>query len=114
MQLEMLSIKIQVEVLNHALISVLLLVKRRDFQTVTIMLVYKTGRRDSSNISRFFFKFCFLNKTRNECYCGQMYGKHNEAADNACNRACPVKPFELCGGRLANSVWKVNHNYVRV
>ncbi len=53
MQLEMLLIKIQVEVLNHALNFVLLLVKRRAFQTVTIMLVYKTGRK----ILRIFLSF---------------------------------------------------------
>jgi hypothetical protein len=47
MQLEMILIEIQAAVLNHALNSVLILVKPRAFQTVTIMLVYKTGRKNS-------------------------------------------------------------------
>ena len=51
-------------------------------------------------------------KKRNECYCGQSFGKYGDADDNSCIKACPVKPFELCGGKNANSVWKINHNYV--
>ncbi len=42
---------------------------------------------------------------KTECFCGTSYGKSGRA-DN-CNLPCAGNPHEMCGGDLANSVYRV-------
>lgn len=43
-----------------------------------------------------------------QCYCGSSFGKYGQIADSECNMGCPGNSQEKCGGRWANSVYKLN------
>jgi hypothetical protein len=42
---------------------------------------------------------------RTECFCGTSYGKSGRAEN--CNEPCAGNPHEICGGNLANTVYRV-------
>ena len=47
----------------------------------------------------------FILYIRKECYCGQSYGKY--VVVDACKLECPKSSTELCGGKNANSIWRI-------
>ena len=50
-----------------------------------------------------------FNFNRVECYCGNSFGKYDKLqTSRICVMNCPVKNFEICGGKNANSVWKIH------
>ena len=38
-----------------------------------------------------------------DCWCSNNYGKYG--ASKKCNMACTGNPNEICGGKMANSVY---------
>ena len=45
---------------------------------------------------------------RNECFCGNGFGKYGTKNEMLCNMPCPNDPNEVCGGPEANSIYLVN------
>ena len=49
-------------------------------------------------------------KISDECYCGNTYGSYGTASSQGitCDKPCPNKQNEICGGGNANSIYSLN------
>jgi len=52
------------------------------------------------NLRNFFYQ-------RNECYCGDSYGKYGKVSESECNFKCNGNFNEICGGVNRISIYSV-------
>ncbi len=84
---------------------------------VTNLLVCKIGKEKHKQyfdvqIKNYFCeKFCtlfyYFFKIRQECYCGQSYGKYGVPQSDDCTLTCPNSKSQICGGKNSNSIWRI-------
>ena len=43
-----------------------------------------------------------------QCFCGYSYGRYGELDESDCNMPCKDQPESICGGRGANSIYKLD------
>jgi len=73
-------------------------------------IFFQINSRNTFNTRNFFNE-----KKRNECYCGNSdERKYSILSNSKCGKNCPNDSPVMCGGRWANSIYKISKRTFRI
>jgi len=67
------------------------------------------GLQYGSVIYKFLYKILIIKISffREQCFCGNMYGKYGKVDDNECSMVCKYDITTKCGNSHKNSVYEI-------